>query len=425
MQSLRSVLCTVGMVAGFLLGPAALVVAWQLLMVSGADPTPQQLSVAQLIDKGPGGNLHVELTDLAFGQPLVEQDGGQWKGVWVPVRSADPKAPTDRLVFFRTERVRNQAELDELLHRPTLTALVTAPLPDQSIWKVHADKELRKAYPKLESAGVTFLAEPVADLGGAGVMTPAVLFNKMMAPVAGILGVCLLVAGVVCVVLLGRGDGDRTAAAPQHAGQPAQAGPKRVHEHARLSIEIPISEHRFAFWSVAPRAFTLGGLAAVLLLVGLGLLLGLEGALVEKNFGAVPGFALFAALTLAGGLGLAWSIYRMFTGQVSEMFVCPSGLRWRVQAQQRQVLWEEIAAVDVFQSVTVSRQGADWAGNTTLRFRSGETLFLRSHSLSDYPRFVSNVRGRVDAVNQEIDSRARGQAFGGLFNVGKGGSAPC
>jgi len=27
-----------------------------------------------------------------------------------------------------------------LLRRPTLTALVTTPLADQSIWKVHADK---------------------------------------------------------------------------------------------------------------------------------------------------------------------------------------------------------------------------------------------------------------------------------------------
>jgi hypothetical protein len=411
------------MVAGFLLGPAALVVAWQLLMVSGADPTPQQLSVAQLIDKGPDGNLHVELTDLAFGQPVVEQDGGQWKGVWIPVRPADAKSTADRLVFFRTERVQSQAELDELLRRPTLTVLVTTPLADQSIWKVHADRELRKAYPKLDSAGTTFLAEPVADLGGAGVLTPAVLFNKTLPPVAGVLGVCLLVAGVVCVIRLGRGDGTSAgAAAPQHAGPAAQDGPKRPHEQGRLAIEIPISEHRFAFWSVAPRAFALGGVAGVLLLVGLGLVLGIVGALAEKKFDAVPGLALFAALTMAGGLGLVWAIYRMFTGQVSEMFVCPSGLRWRVQARQRQVLWEEIAAVDVFQSVTVSRQGADWVGNTTLRFRSGETLFVRSNSLSDYPRFVSNVRGRVDAVNQEIDSRARGQAFGGLFNAGKGGS---
>jgi hypothetical protein len=421
MHSLRTALCAVGMLAGFLLGPAALVVAWQLLMVSGADPTPQPLSVAQLIDKGPGGNLHVELTDLAFGEPVVVEDGGDWKAAWFPVRPADTKVPAAKLVFFRTEHVESQAELDDLLRRPTLTALVTTPLADQSIWKVHADKELHKAYPKLDPAGVIFLAEPIADLGAAGIVTPAVLFNKAVAPVAGVLGLCLLVAGVVCVVLLGRGDGNSTAAAPQTAGQAAQAAPKRAHEHGRLAIEIPISEHRFAFWSVAPRAFAVGGVAAVLVLIGLGLLLGLEGALVEKNYAPVPGLALGAALTLAGGLAMAWAVYCMFTGQVTEMFVCPSGLRWRVQAQQRQVLWEEIAAVDVFQSVTVSRRGADWAGRTTLRLRSGETLLLRSYALSDYPRFVSNVRSRVDAVNQDIDSRGGGQ--GGLFGVGQGGSA--
>src|ERR1043166_4029364 len=74
-------------VTGFWLGLVAAYGAAQLQTISSlAALEPQTLPVAELLAKGPSGNLHVQLTDLAFGKPIIEEDEyHQWKTVWVPV----------------------------------------------------------------------------------------------------------------------------------------------------------------------------------------------------------------------------------------------------------------------------------------------------------------------------------------------------
>src|SRR5262249_9048656 len=118
-------------VAGFWLGLAAGYVATQLQTISSvATPDPQALSVTELLAKGPGKSLHVQLTDLAFGKPLIEEQDQQWKTVWVPVLPAvRGSKPAERAAYLRAY-VTDQAQLDELLGQKSLTVLVASSLPD-------------------------------------------------------------------------------------------------------------------------------------------------------------------------------------------------------------------------------------------------------------------------------------------------------
>ena len=53
---------------------------------------PQRLTLQQLIDRGPGDNLHILLTDfLMLPDYIYETKLGQWSGAWVPV--VPPGAP--------------------------------------------------------------------------------------------------------------------------------------------------------------------------------------------------------------------------------------------------------------------------------------------------------------------------------------------
>src|SRR5262245_10767458 len=72
--------------AGYLLTPAAAFVAWQSgLVAPHARPEAEAMTAAELVEKGPGANAHVRLTDFTFGKPVFEVENGALRNVWVPV----------------------------------------------------------------------------------------------------------------------------------------------------------------------------------------------------------------------------------------------------------------------------------------------------------------------------------------------------
>src|SRR5262249_24114380 len=154
------------------------------------------------IEKGPGDNLHVELTDIAFGPPVIEREAEQWRWVWIPVYPAGSSTTaTNPAVILKANGVHEQAQLDALLKQPRLEALATTPLADHSVWKVKVSKELRQAYPKLDASKVIFLTEPDLYREGKVVLPGDVALDPTTAWVAWGAAAGLLVVGIVCLLL--------------------------------------------------------------------------------------------------------------------------------------------------------------------------------------------------------------------------------
>src|SRR5690349_8255999 len=114
LKALAVVLLLAGYSAGALATYGARQVGW---LTEKAQATPQALRVADLIAQGPGDNLHVELTDLAFGKPVVVDDGVLGKVTWIPIAPAGDAESSPPVVILRTRLARDQAQLDELLRR--------------------------------------------------------------------------------------------------------------------------------------------------------------------------------------------------------------------------------------------------------------------------------------------------------------------
>jgi hypothetical protein len=392
MRRLRSVLLLTGALGGLTLGCGFAFLGWQVSLVAGAaQPTPRTLSVAELIEKGPGGNLHVELTDFTFGPPVAEPKGAAWEGVWVPLQPTwKGSTPPKRNVILWAAGVRDQAELDELLGQKSVTALVTTKLPFHSPWKVSASKTLRRANQQLDAVPVIFLSlRPNLEVAGVTVLTEDQIYAESTAGTAWGLAAGLLVLGVVCVFLMSRGSRRAAPAGP--------AAPPDEHARGRLAIENPLSSHRFNFWGAVAAsgkfiAVTLFCLVAGLVCWGAAFWTIDKG----KTGGAVGGFVFGVIFFLLAWRG--WRNVKKLFGGVTELAVCPSGLRWTKGGQHRMALWTEIARVhrDVY---VVSRRGevTQRTDVFTVYFPSGETLEITHEALTDYPRFANAVPGLHEA----------------------------
>jgi hypothetical protein len=420
MLSWRNAIVSFVLVTGIWFGLLALLVCWQLQLVAGALPTPQTMTVADLIDKGSGENLHVELTDLAFGNPVIEQtENHDWQQVWVPVLPAGSgKTTPKQTVLLRAGWITKQSQLDEFLKQTKLKALVTTSLPTWSLWKVRPSEVLQQASPKLDLGKVVFLTKP--DLGVAPVVLPAdVVFAETTRRAAQGSAAGFLLVGILSIPLL---FWAARASTGSFSDDPATQA--KQHERGRLAMESPLSMHYFTLGKCCVRAGKNIGFAILFVVFGLGLLGVAAWAIDKAGFGLyLAGGAVLVSLALVGAAVAA--VYRaaqIFSGGVSEIAVCHSGLRWSARGKSRKALWSDVASVNVNEHIT-RRKGAvqDWYCTCLIRFYSGETLMIWSDALSNFVGFVNNVRGQVKEVNQETAGRGVAAAFRGGLTPGRPG----
>jgi hypothetical protein len=98
----------------------------------GASSTPERISLAKLIARGPEGNPNIILTDFELGEHIVYlSKSGSWTGVYVPAIPAgqgkagpgEPAASIKAVIFSRN--VHSQPEIGPMLGKHELPALVT------------------------------------------------------------------------------------------------------------------------------------------------------------------------------------------------------------------------------------------------------------------------------------------------------------
>ncbi len=403
MKSARGGQVAFGMVVFFWLGAIAVFAAWQLQMVAGpAQPTPQTLSAAELIDKGPGDNLHVELTDFTFGQPAIEKTDNVWLRVWVPVQPDFPGTkPAERTLLLRADGVSNQAQLDELLRQSRLTVLVTNPLHALSIWKVNPTDDLPKAAPKLNLARVTFLVDADLKYGDTVYLSARQAFDPTTGQVAWVVAAVLLSVGFFFLLLVFLNSRGGWIAVP-----PEQQPPGTEYERQRLAVELPMSTH----WQEAGGFLfnvVLNVIGAAFLFL-LSMLAVMVAAVLLKVMPPVaPAVVLgISFLILFGVWAVVRRVQKLAASLVSEMSLCPSGLRWKVGDVQQMALWTDLQSIRIHEWVT-TRRGAEvaWSARCRLTFRSGAGMELWSWMLSDFRTFIHNAHNRTNDVNQAARSQ--------------------
>lgn len=418
-MAMLRLLVPVGVIAGLVLGPCGLILAWQLDTVSAAaQPTPQTLSVAELAEKGAGDNLHVELTDLAFGKPVVDVKEGRWLYVWVPIEPAGKGSGKPvRAVFLRTTTPKDQEQLDGLLQQTTLRALVTTPLPANSVWKAQPTEALRKAYPKLDAADPVFLVDPRLEAGDTVLLAADQLFDRTNASIAWGVALGLVGVGLVCLVLMFVGEKKEPK---------ADLGPVPVvseQERERLAVAIPQSVHHFTFWRWLYRSVGWLIVAGLLGLLGLAGLAGIADCVGQGKMDSALIGGFLTLLVFLGALGCVGRCLRVYAARVSEMAVCHTGLRWTHRGRHRTAIWAELAGVKVQEFVSSYRgRVKDWYAYLTLTLRTGEKLEIMSEAISDFPRLHKLLAENVEQHNQVVrgaDDGGLARAFAGRPRAGR------
>jgi hypothetical protein len=127
-----------------------------------ASDVPEPLSLQQLIDRGPGGNPHVEVRDFRLpsgpGEYVVVADpsGQRWEQVYIPaVPSAGPDPPAAYAVV-RSTRLRDPEGVRDLGQRPTLRGMVVnalGPVP------AGVNDRLARQHPGIDFASCVILEE--------------------------------------------------------------------------------------------------------------------------------------------------------------------------------------------------------------------------------------------------------------------------
>lgn len=104
---------------------------------------PHEVSVADLIKNGPGGNRHVTITEFSPGGYVVEEtQGGVWKEAWVALFPIN--APQDEIkVIYSTKGASNEPALSLMMGQPKLTGMCTKTL--RASWGATLGPEMVKS----------------------------------------------------------------------------------------------------------------------------------------------------------------------------------------------------------------------------------------------------------------------------------------
>jgi hypothetical protein len=454
MKRLVTVVLLLLALGSFIGAGLAFYAGWQTAkLLAVAERTPTPTSLAELLEKNPAQNCHVELSGFTFGEPIVEKGADTWNGVWLPLYT-DP-LPAEAGVpaaFFRDARIRNQTQLDDLVKQPTLNALITNPLPDGSLLKVSPTKELKNTYPGLDMSKAAFLTIPELQVRGY-VLDADTLLDPGTSETAWAATTGFLLAGLVGLVLACwlaercRRVVRSASCEVEHVHQPthsikrtrsrippaALAEDEIATQRQRLNQESPRSAHRGkALGSIGKLVQWAAG--AVLGLVLACACLGLTLYLLERGETWAAAFAgLFALLALTFGLVAPAMMKAWWSQRVSRIEVCPSGLRWSRGRKSRQAAWAEILLVQRIESESyqgaIMGMGGLVAAASAMAPRKvlsrGDSLLIElardrvrvdSATLTDYAEFAQSVQLHHGNETRRLE-------FGGAA-PGAGGDGP-
>jgi hypothetical protein len=103
-------------------------------LASTASSTPQEITLQQLIARGPAGNAHIILKDFEFGDnSVIQQDehGTTWSKVWVPVvphqgnREGVATKVLNIQALVKSSKVRGDFEMNNFTRQTSLQGMVT------------------------------------------------------------------------------------------------------------------------------------------------------------------------------------------------------------------------------------------------------------------------------------------------------------
>ena len=128
----------------------------QFRLKSKSADQPQVISCRTLIDRGPGDNVYVVLTDYRLlGDAIVIETGRlkvkqePWKQAWIPIAPADEKETVEEsfAVILETRKVTTRKELDALQSSAQIRGMV---INDISSLGRKEEKLLRQSYPEVD-----------------------------------------------------------------------------------------------------------------------------------------------------------------------------------------------------------------------------------------------------------------------------------
>lgn len=108
---------------------------------SRSSQEPEEVSLRDLIKRGPDGNPNIILTDFSIFEDYVYQKkllSGRWTKVWVPIVPSDadepvPGKPPAIRAFLFSQNIGNDKEVRERFDRPRLHCMVNPEAPKPGI----------------------------------------------------------------------------------------------------------------------------------------------------------------------------------------------------------------------------------------------------------------------------------------------------
>jgi len=124
---------------------------------------PEEISVRDLIRRGPEGNPNIILTDFSIFEDYICQKkmiSGRWTKVWVPIVPKDDDTEGDQKaaihVFMYSENVTNEAEARLRFSKPKLRGLINQEAPKPGII---GSIMIEKRYPGTKSHNCIIIVE--------------------------------------------------------------------------------------------------------------------------------------------------------------------------------------------------------------------------------------------------------------------------
>lgn len=125
------------------------ILGWQQWsLFSQGKETPQRIKLADLAAKGPGDNIHLEITDfwLAERGYCELTEGGSWSRIWFAMEPLEAQDGAPVRVLFRSDSIKDQAGITAIQQQQPLRGILV-----NAIHSIDSDvgKGLKATYPSL------------------------------------------------------------------------------------------------------------------------------------------------------------------------------------------------------------------------------------------------------------------------------------
>jgi hypothetical protein len=441
MSMVRNLAAFAVALAAFAVGSVAANFALEVTAFSNAvEATPEEMKVSTLASRGPGTKGRLQLSNFKFGEPLIDKTGEKWDYVWVPVLAPAGKT-SNPVVFFRTSRIKNQAQLDEFREQKTLDVIVINTGLKRSVWgSGGVSKDLYLKYPNIDFDKLTLVAEPdfevpySRELTGKTIVLPTeVLLSANTKNTAWGFALGALLGGILLVVMMitpvhrvavtsvrcthHRSETGTSVTETYISSIPARCvkaeDVKRQRE--RLATEHEVTSHQFRAMGLV--SSTVGiGLALLAFLAIFGLLVYASSRAGESGPAAAAGLGVIAASIF---MFLVYFFKRSLdmSGKSADVVqLCATGMRWQLGKKVRMATWTEVAHVErvtldvnrkkqvmasQFGLVGALAASMGSAGDPSqltrerdtvmVQLQTGDVLFFSKDSLSEYNIFASSI----------------------------------